>query len=69
MTESRRASLRALQGRRVTLALRNGTRVDEAQLVSVGSDGSRDLWLFVNGADTFVPLGEVLELWDDWEIR
>ncbi|HEY4410621.1 MAG TPA: hypothetical protein VGO87_12130 [Acidimicrobiia bacterium] len=69
MTEGRRAGLRALQGRRVTLALRNGTRIDDAQLVSVGSDGTRHLWLFDNGADTFVPLDDVLELWDDWEIR
>ena len=57
--------MRALQGHRVTLALRDGTRIDDAQLVSVGSRGARNLWLFENGADTFVPLEDVLELWDE----
>jgi len=54
-----------VQGRRVTVALRNGTRIDDAQLVSAGSKASGRLWLFQNGSDTFVPLDEVLELWDD----
>ena len=65
MTESRRARLRTLQGRRVTLALRNGIRIDDAQLVSAGSGAMGNLWLFENGADTFVPLDDVLELWDE----
>jgi len=61
----RTTRLQALQGRRVTVALRNGTRIDDAHLVSAGSYDSRRLWLFQNGSDTFVPLDEVLELWDD----
>lgn len=65
MTEKRRTALRGLQGRRVTLALRDGSRIDDAQLVSVGSRGTRTLWLFDNGADTFVAIEDVLELWDD----
>jgi hypothetical protein len=66
MTETRRTALiRMLQGRQVTVALRNGTRIDDAQLVSVGLSGSRNLWLFDNGADTFVALEDVLELWDE----
>ena len=65
MTENRRTALRELQGHRVTLALRDGTRIDDAQLVSAGSRGTRSLWLFNNGADTFVALEDVLELWDD----
>jgi hypothetical protein len=65
MTENRRRRLRALQGHRVTLALRNGNRIDDAQLVSAGSSGTGHLWLFDNGADTFVPLDEVLDLWEE----
>jgi len=57
--------LQALQGRRVTVALRDGTRIDDAQLVSAGSPHRQSLWLFENGSDTFVPLDDVLELWDD----
>jgi hypothetical protein len=65
MTENRRARLRSLEGRRVTLALRNGTRIDDAQLVSAGSGKTRHLWLFDNGTDTFVSIDEVRELWDE----
>jgi hypothetical protein len=65
VTESRRTALRALEGRRITLALRGGSRIDDAQLVSSGSGGARHLWLFQNGTDTFVPFEDVLELWDE----
>ena len=65
MTERRRARLRALQGRRVTVALRNGTRIDDARLVSACSGRTRSIWLFDNGADKFVALDDVLELWDE----
>jgi hypothetical protein len=65
MTNNRQSKLRSLQGRRVTLALRNGTRIDEAQLVSAGSGEAQYLWLFENRADRFVPLDEVRELWDE----
>ena len=65
VTERRRARLRALQGQRVTVALRNGTRIDDARLVSACSGRRQSLWLFDNGADRFVALDDVLELWDE----
>jgi hypothetical protein len=65
MTETQGTTLTVLQGRQVTVALRNGTRIDDAQLVSAGRRGHRRLWLFHNGADTFVALEDVLELWDE----
>ena len=66
VAERRRARLRALQRQRVTVALRNGTRIDDARLVSACSGRRQSLWLFDNGADRFVALlDDVLELWDE----
>jgi hypothetical protein len=56
--------LRALEGRRVGLAVRGGDRIDDCQLVSAGRGPGRTLWVFANGADSFVPLDDVVALWE-----
>ena len=56
--------LRLLEGRRVGLAIRGGGRIDDGQLVSAGRDGVRTVWVFVDGVDTFVPLDDVIDLWE-----
>ena len=56
--------LRSLEGRRVGLAIRGGGRIDDGQLVSAGRDGVRTVWVFVDGVDTFVPLDDVIDLWE-----
>jgi hypothetical protein len=56
--------LRALEGRRVGLAVRGGGRIDGGQLVSAGRHGVRTLWVFVDGVDTFVPVDDVIDLWE-----
>ena len=56
--------LRSLEGRRVGLAVRGGGRIDDGQLVSAGRDGVRTVWVFVDGVDTFVPLDDVIDLWE-----
>jgi len=56
--------LRGLEGRRVSVALRGGSRIDDSQLVSAGRHGNRSLWLFVSGIDVFVPYIEVLDVWE-----
>jgi hypothetical protein len=56
--------LRALEGRRVGLAVRGGGRIDDGQLVSAGRQGIRTLWVFVDGVDTFVPVDDVIDLWE-----
>jgi hypothetical protein len=56
--------LRALEGRRVGLAVRGGGRIDDGQLVSAGRQGVRTLWVFVDGVDTFVPVDDVIDLWE-----
>jgi hypothetical protein len=56
--------LRALEGRRVGLAVRGGGHIDDGQLVSAGRHGVRTVWMFVDGVDTFVPVDDVIDLWE-----
>lgn len=53
-----------LEGRRVSVTLTDGSRIDDCELVSAGHHGVQSLWLFTNGADTFVPLVDVTDLWE-----
>jgi hypothetical protein len=52
-----------LEGRRVNLALLDGSRLDDCELISAGR-GAPTLWLFVNGGDLFVPVAEVTDAWE-----
>ena len=52
------------EGRRVSVALRNGSRIDDCQLVSAGRGSAGTLWLFSNGMDVFVPVRQVIDLWE-----
>jgi hypothetical protein len=56
--------LKSLEGRQVGVALRDGSRIDDAQLVSSGRGNVRTLWVFTNGFDAFVPLSEVVDVWE-----
>ena len=52
-----------LEGRRVSLALVDGSRLDDCELVSAGH-GTATLWLYVNGGDLFVPVADVTDAWE-----
>ena len=52
-----------LEGRRVNLALVDGSRLDDCELVSAGH-GAATLWVFVNGDDLFVPFADVTDAWE-----
>lgn len=56
--------LKVLEGRRVGLAVRDGRRIDDCELVSAGRGRTRHLWVFTNGADVFVPSNDVIDLWE-----
>ena len=58
------ATLQILEGRRVCVALRDGTRIDDCQLVSAGRTTTTTLWLFSNGSDVFIPYGDVTDVWE-----
>ena len=57
-------TFKAFEGRQVSVALRNGSRIDDCQLVSAGRESTATLWLFSNGMDVFVSIGQVLDLWE-----
>ncbi|MGH9040313.1 MAG: hypothetical protein ACRDZ3_08780 [Acidimicrobiia bacterium] len=56
--------LRSLEGRHVSLALAGGARIDHCQLISAGRPGTATVWVFTGGADTFVPVSDVLDVWE-----
>jgi hypothetical protein len=56
--------LQLLEGQQVSVALRNGARIDDCQLVSAGRATTTTLWLFSNGSDVFVSLGDVVDVWE-----
>jgi len=54
-------ALRRLEGRHVSVALRDGTRFSDCELVSVTAGRTRGtLWLCVGGDDHIVPVDQVL---------
>jgi hypothetical protein len=64
MSQERMSELRSLEGRQVSVALSDGSRIDDCQLVSAGRPGVRTLWVFSNGSDTFLPLPDVVDVWE-----
>ena len=64
MDAQQRNHAASLEGRRVNLALRGGTRIDNCQLVSAGRGSLKSLWVFANGQDAFIPVSEVVDLWE-----
>lgn len=61
MSAEQQMKLRGLEGRTVHLALVDGSRLDDVALVSARS---RTVWVFTNGEDTFVPLSDVVDVWE-----
>jgi hypothetical protein len=57
-------SLQMLEGRQVSVALRNGCRIDDCQLVSAPRARTETLWLFSNGDDMFVCVDDVTDIWE-----
>jgi hypothetical protein len=61
-------TLRALEGGRVNVALSDGSRIDDCQLVSAGRGATTTLWVY-SGRDLFVPLDKVIDLWESTPAR
>ncbi len=57
-------NLRGFEGRQVCVALEDGSRLDDCQLVSARQPANKTLWLFANGVDLFVPLPRITAVWD-----
>ncbi|MGI8983121.1 MAG: hypothetical protein ACR2HM_01085 [Acidimicrobiales bacterium] len=60
MTIDERRELRKLEGSSVSLALSDGSRLDDVSLVS--ARGTR-LWIFAAGEDRFVPVTSIVDAW------
>ncbi len=60
MTAERHFELRRLEGAGVHLALADGSRLDDVNLVSTRG---RSLWVFDGGEDIFVPVTDVVDFW------
>ena len=65
MTNRQAYGLRTYEGRRVSVALRNGSRIDDCLLVSVGRGGAASAWLANGDNDVFVPWADVVAVWAD----
>lgn len=59
-----RTTLQLLEGRQVSVALRDGSRIDDCQLVSAARATTATLWLFTNGDDVFVPIDDIIDVWE-----
>ncbi len=66
MTAEEKLGLRRLEGHKVHLALIDGSRIDDADLVSARGT---TLWLFSNGEDAFVLVDEVIDVWEAHLVR
>ena len=66
MNAQQRRELRSLEGRIVHLALADGSRIDDVALVSARS---RTVWVFLNGEDAFIPLADVIDVWETQTLR
>jgi hypothetical protein len=53
-----------LEGRQVSVALDDGSRIDDCQLVSFGRHNVATVWLVADGADVFIPVDRVVDIWE-----
>jgi hypothetical protein len=58
------SALGALEGRQVSVALDDGSRIDDCQLVSFARHNVATVWLVSDGADLFVPVDRVVDIWE-----
>ncbi len=60
MTAEKRRELHRFESSTVSLALSDGTRLDDVNLVSARG---LTLWIFDGGEDMFVPVAQVIDAW------
>ncbi len=66
MTAELQRQLRNLEGHRVYLALTDGSRIDDADLVSARR---KTIWVFCNGEDAILRADEVIDVWEAQPLR
>jgi len=60
MTVEKRRQLYRFEGLTISLALTDGSRLDDVNLVSARGE---KLWVFACGEDVFVPVDQVIDAW------
>jgi hypothetical protein len=58
-------TLRHLEGHHVSVALSDGSRLDDCELVSTGRGAAATLWLHDGHDDRMVRAADVLDLWEN----
>jgi hypothetical protein len=61
MTGQHVRDLVRLEGRRVGIALIDGSRIDDCQLVFAGNER---VWVFANGRDAWLSASAVCDFWE-----
>jgi hypothetical protein len=56
------AELRALEGERVDLTLRDGTRLEDCDLVSAGRLWAKSIWVVRDEIDHFIHIRDLLSV-------
>lgn len=64
MTRTERGQLKHLEGHRVSLALSDGSRIDDCELVAVDRGPRGHVWVHANGNDSFVPFSKIADVWE-----
>ena len=63
-TASMQERLQQLERYRVSIALRDGSRLDDCLIVSASRPRARTVWVFNGTSDVFVPISEVIDVWE-----
>lgn len=65
MADQSTLKYRTLEGRRVGITLAGGARIDDCQVICAPRHGTSTLWVLLpDGADAFIPLAAVVEIWE-----
>jgi hypothetical protein len=64
MTKERVSQMTGLEGRQVSIALVDGSRLYDCQLVSSGRNRVGSMWVCTNGVDVFIPLDDVADVYE-----
>ena len=57
-------NFQAFEGRQVCVALADGSRLDDCNLVSAGRGTAKTLWLVIDRIDAFLPKADVVAIWE-----
>jgi hypothetical protein len=64
MTQDQVTAMQRLEGHEVSIALRDGSRIDAAALMSAGQPDRPTVWVYSNGRDVFIPAADVRAVWE-----